>query len=253
MVTFMSAEWFDSARSAAEPVALAPAAWCRLQFATELVRWYLVVEGGRVVSWGVGELNDPEAELHFDHADAWRIAKCDLDGNEALRRTTAIVELPDGSTYRGVPAPMDLGARVELRAMPHLIGANLTVHYRFLNGPFGDVDYVLDFVNGKLASEQLGPPANTCDAFIGIRYRNMGLLRTGQCTMLEAVEGGQLDGEVSSLVALAAIYETPEFEAAHMATGRYVLGLATLGELCTHPEFRTAMNKLMACTEAMTE
>ena len=173
------------------------------------------------MGWDVGELDDPDAELRFDHADAWRIAECDLDGNEALRRSTAIVELPDGSMYTGVPAPMDLGARVELAAMPYLIGANLTVHYRFFNGPFGDVDYVLDFVNGQLASERLGPPANKCEAFVGIRYRNMGLLRTGQCTMLEAVEGGQLDGEVSSLVALAAIYETPEFEAAHMATGRY--------------------------------
>jgi hypothetical protein len=79
----------------------------------------------------------------------------------------------------------------------------------------------------------------------------MGLLRTGQCSMLEAVEGGQVDGEVSSLVALAAIYETPEFEAAHLATGRSVLSLATLGELCAHPEFRIAMSELMASTEPM--
>jgi len=246
--TFLSSEWFAAAFQAAVPVVLDRTVMCRLDGITGPVRWHLVVERGRVISLDLGELETPDVTLHWGIADAWRIARGELDGNEALLRTTATAELDDG-TYVGTPAPMDLLCRPELALVTRRPDATMVVHHRLTAALFGDLDYVVDIVDGQLVGERLSPPETKPDVFIEISYRKLGLVRTGQCTILEAIEGGKIDGDVGALAALAAIYESPEVEAAFRATGSQSLALATLGELGAVPGFQERFAELIARTE----
>jgi hypothetical protein len=245
-VIFLSREWFEAARSAAAPVILSRTSSCRIQCATEKLVWHLVIEYGRVLAWDQGELDAAEVTLCWAGPDIWRIATGNLDGNEATLRTTATVQLEEG-VYTGAPAPMDLLCRPELARAPRRPDATLVVHHHLVAGPLGDLDYVVDIVDGRLVAERLGPPAMR-DILIHIDYRKLALVRTGQCTILEAIEGGRVEGDVGPLTALAAIYESPEVEAAFRATGSHSLALATLGELAAVPGFRRRMRDLMAKT-----
>ena len=245
---FLTAEWFQRAQRAAQSVILPSLGACRLRGRTDGVVWHLVIEDGRVVAWDLGDRDDAEIELRLPDGDAWRIARCELDGNEALRRATIVVPLAGGLCV-GLPAPLDLGQRVELNDLPYIPDATLTVHYRYADGPFGDVDYVIHFADGRFAGDGLGPPTTPPDVFVGVGYLAMARARTGLCTLLEALEGGEIDGHVSAVMAFAGFRETPEYRAAEIATGSHALGLATVGELRAQSRFRSQMAELMNETE----
>jgi len=244
---FLSAEWLRAAFGVAGAIDLASTSSCRLQFDAGGVRCFLVVENGRVTDWDLGTVADPDVALRWPLDTAWQIATNEVQGNEAVAVTSVTAVLGDG-IYVGLPAPMGLWGRPELDAMPALPDATLTVHHQLWNGPFGEMDYLVDFVDGRVIGERLGPPDVPPDVFVAVSYRTLALVRARQRTTLEALEGGRIDGHVSSLAALAALYETPAFEDAMFATGRHGLALATLGELRADDGFRTRMAALLRNT-----
>lgn len=201
---------------------------CRVNFEAGGDTWHLTISSGSV-EVGDGLIADPDVALRWASDDAAAIAQGDLAGNGALLRTTAIASDADG-TYVGPPAPLNLGSRPELDAMPRIPGANVTVKYLYRNGPFGDMSYVLAFVDGRLEYEGLrerGP----ADVVVDVSYRAMAAVRAGEMSILEALVDGSITGDEGSMGLLAGISESREFHAAELATARHAFALATLGEL----------------------
>lgn len=246
-ILFLSAAWFERAADAARAVMLNSAASCRLRFTVEDVCAHLVVAEGRVESCGLGDLNDVHATVAWSRRDLWTIVRAGLDGNAALALTTVTAPLPDGSTYVGLPAPMNLLCRPELTEMPVIRGASLVVHYRFTNGPFGDVDYAVAIRDGHHAEEELTAPPDP-DVAVTVTYRAMAEVRAGRRTILDALTNGELHGSYGSLATLAALLESPQYMAAMVATGSHADDLATLGELRADSGLRDRTRRLMANT-----
>ena len=246
---FLSAEWFDRACAAAAVASLSSESASRLQFDIEGRLWALIIAEGAVECLGVTAIDAPDVVLRLSASDAWEIATCARCGTEALRALKVTAVLGSGGSGTVLPVPMGLGGRPELAAMPVVPDATLTLYHRFGGGPFGDVEYTLHFVDGRLADERLGPPHESPDVVIEASYRKLALLRAGRCTVLEALEdGGSVNGTVPSLMAAAALYEHEAFGAAMRATGPQAMALATLGELTADEGFRGGMQSLMRDT-----
>jgi hypothetical protein len=77
----------------------------------------------------------------------------------------------------------------------------------------------------------------------------MAEVRAAEKTILEALEGGAVRGDIGPLATLAGIVESAAFHAAELATGRHALALATLGELDSEPAFAAAMTALTSQTQ----
>lgn len=124
----------------------------------------------------------------------------------------------------------------------------MTVQYRYCDGPFGDVNYALSFVDGRCVDESLGVVAEA-SVSVEVPYRAMALVRAGDITILEALEGGSVDGPVGALAVLAGISEDPRFHAAELATGRHAIALAALGDLDADERYRTLMSELVSVAD----
>jgi hypothetical protein len=201
---------------------------CRVMFEAGDAIWHLVVSSSSVTV-GDGPIADPDVTLRWSLEDATAIAQGDLDGNDALLRTTVIASDLDG-TYEGPPAPLNLGSRRELEAMPLIPGATVTVGYRYRLGPFGESSYLLSFVDGRVEQESVhesGAP----DVRVEVSYRSMAAVRAGEMSILDALVDGSVTGEEGALGLLGGLSESREFHAAELATGRQAFALATLGEL----------------------
>jgi hypothetical protein len=144
--------------------------------------------------------------------------------------------------------PLNLLRRPELRAMPRVVGATLDVQYHYRRGPFGDVSHVLRFEEARPVDERLGEIERP-DAVVDVTYRAMAEVRAGEKSILEALEGGSVQGDIGPLAALAGIVESADFHAAEVATGRHALALAVLGELDSDPAFAEAMTSLALRTK----
>jgi hypothetical protein len=70
------------------------------------------------------------------------------------------------------------------------------------DGPFGDVDYVHHFFDGRLVEERLGS-LHERDVVVSMTYRAMALVRAGEWSVIEALEGGSVVGDLGPLAALA--------------------------------------------------
>jgi hypothetical protein len=241
-----SPEWFAHARSLVEGVTLPLDCACRLQFDATGTRWFLTLSGGRVTGWDLGTIDEPDAELRWSAGDARQIVARELRGTAALLATTVVATAADGP-YVGPPAPLNLSGRPEIRSMPTASGATFGVQYVFKDGPFGDVDYVQHFVDGRLVEERLGS-LHERDVVVSMTYRAMALVRAGEWTVIEALEGGSVVGDLGPLAALAGIAEGPEYHDAELATGPHMLGLAALGELDADPTYAAAVEQLAAST-----
>lgn len=131
--------------------------------------------------------------------------------------------------------------------MPTAPGATFGVQYRFRDGPFGPVEYVQCFADGRLVEERLGT-LDGHDVTVEVTYRAMALVRAGEWTVIEALEGGSVTGDLGPLAALAGVAESPEYHDAELATGPHMLPLAVLGELDADPAFAAAMEQLASST-----
>ena len=244
---FLSAEWFEVVSSELEDIALDPRASCRLNFTADTARWHLGIESGQVTSYATGHIERADAELQWSPADAQAIVSRVLRGNDALRRTTVVTPLHDGR-YVGAPAPLNLRSRPELDDMQVVPGATLNVQYHYRSGPFGDVDYGMSFVDGRCTEEILGEipdPMVTID----VTYRAMALTRAGEITVIDALEGGGIEGAEGALMLIAGIREDPHYHAAELATGRHAIALAALGDLDADERYAKLMAELAAATD----
>ncbi|HEX4776884.1 MAG TPA: hypothetical protein VFW74_08940 [Acidimicrobiia bacterium] len=233
---------FAHARELAAGVEIAPDCAVRLQVQVGDAPWHLVVEGGRVTAWDAGAIESPDAELRWTDDVARRIVTRELRGDEALLATTVVASNADGS-YTGVPAPFDLAARAELATMLRVPDATLAAQYRYRRGPFGDVTEVMWFDEGRFVEQRPGE-TDAADVYVDVTYRALALVRAGEITVIQALEGGAVKGDLGGLAALAGIVESPEFHAAELATGRHSIALSVLGELDAHETFATAMRVL---------
>ncbi len=244
---FLSAEWFEAVSSELQTISLDQRASCRLNFSAGTALWHLCIESGRVASFDTGHVEGADAELQWSPADAQAILGRIVRGNEALRRTTVVVPLHDGR-YVGTPAPLNLRARPELHEMQRVPGATLNVQYRYRNGPFGDVDYCMSFVDGQCTAEALGEvddPMVTID----VTYRAMALTRAGEITVIDALVGGSIEGAEGALMLIAGIREDPHYHAAEVATGTHAIALAALGDLDADERYQKLMAELTATTD----
>jgi hypothetical protein len=243
-VTLFAGAAFAKMRDGLADVALDRVASGRLNFTADAMRWHLVIESGRVASFDVGHVDRPDVELQWSLADATAIVSRQLRGDEALRRTTVKATSVDGA-YVGPPAPLNLLWRPELEELPVVPGATVAVQYIYRNGPFGDVNHGLRFVDGRCVDESLGTLADAV-VTVDVPYRAMALVRAGEMTILEALEDGSVDGPVGALAVLAGITEDPRFHAAELATGRHAIALAALGDLDADKEYQELTSRLAA-------
>jgi hypothetical protein len=166
-----------------------------------------------------------------------------LRGDAALARA---VVTADG--YTGPPCPGDLVARPELRGLPNIPEANIVAQYTFVDGPFGDVNHVMFFEDGKVVRDQWGIVDNP-DVWVRVPYEAIAYVRAGERTILDALEHGTIGGEIGPMAMLAGILEAPEFEAAERATSRHSFALAALGHLDAEPAYAAAMEELAKQTD----
>jgi hypothetical protein len=240
----LSPEWFAAARDAIAGVALPDDRACRIQFDVDGTQFGLVVDGGRVTTFDLGAVDGAEVELRWPRDVARRILSRELRGNDAILATTVVAATGDG-TYTGTPAPLNLSGQPGLDDMPEVPGASFTVRYINRDGPFGHVHYVLRFEDGRLADERL-EELDQADVLVDVTYRSMALVRSDEITILEALETGNVQGEIGPLATIAGIQEAPEFHDAEIATGRHAIPLSVLGELDAHTDFGPAIAKLAA-------
>ncbi len=232
---FASEGWFDLATDLAcgrvEPTADDPSR--RIQFdavdaAGGHIRWHLVLEGGALTTWAPGDVEQPDLELHWALDDARAVHRGEASGTDAL----AAVRLADGSD----PSPLDIAETAELADLPALPGATLGIQYHFAAGPFGPFSYWWAFEDGASRAMGLGT-IDEPDASVWISFQKMVGVRTGEISVLEALEGGgRVDGAVGPLMLLAGLQESPELHAAELACGPSGPVLADLGRAFAVPQ-----------------
>jgi hypothetical protein len=244
---FLSDQWFETLRSRVRGVALVPELECRIQFDAEGTRFVLVVESGRITRFEAGDLDRADVEIRCSRSDSARMWRRELRDDDAMRAVTVVAPVADG-VYTGPPSPADLLGRPELAAAPSVPDASLIVEYTFTGGPFGTVRHWLRYEDGKPVAEGFGGN-DAADVRIGIRYREVALVRSGQHTVLDALEGGTIDGAIGPIALLAGILESPEYEAAELASGGHGFALSVLGDLWAHPEWIAALDALAAQTD----
>jgi hypothetical protein len=215
----------------------------RLQFQTDVCAWCVVIDKGRVEQLDLGVVDDPDVVVHWSRSVASAILRGELRDDDAWRATTISAMTATG-LYTGPPAPMNFACRPELDLLPHIPGASLCAQFRFPVGPFGAVQYALRFNDGRVVDEFLGEREDV-DVRIEMTYRNMALARAGEITVIDALEGGSVIGDVGALMALGGISESPEYQRAERATGQHAIALSVLGELNVDGAFRAALQDLI--------
>jgi putative sterol carrier protein len=89
MAKWLTQEWLDEGRKLAEGQPERPGASARLQYVVTGapdgdIRYYWVLENGKLLESKLGELPDPEVTLTQSYEDAMRIQKGELDANAAF-------------------------------------------------------------------------------------------------------------------------------------------------------------------------
>ncbi len=89
MPKFLSQEWHDETRRMAEGQPERPGASARMQYVVTggpdgEIRYFWVLDNGKLVESGVGDLEDEEITLTMTHADAVAIQKGELDATAAF-------------------------------------------------------------------------------------------------------------------------------------------------------------------------
>jgi putative sterol carrier protein len=89
MAKWLTQEWLDEGRKLAEGQPERPGASARLQYVVTGgpdgdIRYYWVLENGKLLESSLGELPDAEVTLTQNYEDAMRIQKGELDANAAF-------------------------------------------------------------------------------------------------------------------------------------------------------------------------
>ena len=89
MSKWLSQEWLDETRKLAESQPERPGASARMQYVVTggpdgEVKYYWVLENGKLLESNLGEMPDPEVTLTQTYEDAMKIQKGELDANAAF-------------------------------------------------------------------------------------------------------------------------------------------------------------------------
>jgi putative sterol carrier protein len=89
MAKWLSQEWLDEARKLAESQPERPGASARMQYVITGtpegdVKYYWILENGKLLESKLGEMPDPEVTLTTTYEDAMKIQKGELDANAAF-------------------------------------------------------------------------------------------------------------------------------------------------------------------------
>jgi alkyl sulfatase BDS1-like metallo-beta-lactamase superfamily hydrolase len=89
MPKWLSQEWLDEARKLAESQPERPGASARMQYVVTGspdgdIKYYWVLENGKLLESQLGEMPDPEVTLTQSYEDAQKIQKGELDANAAF-------------------------------------------------------------------------------------------------------------------------------------------------------------------------
>ncbi len=89
MPKYLSQEWLDEGRKLAEDQPVRPGATARIQYHTTGgpdgdVKYYWVLEDGKLLESNLGELSDPDFTLTMSYEDAVKVQKGELDANAAF-------------------------------------------------------------------------------------------------------------------------------------------------------------------------
>lgn len=187
-----------------------------------------------------GDLPDPDLEVRWPAGMAERILRGELDGTEALAATTVV-----HAGYEGPPAPMDLAERPELADVPVTPDADLLVQYLFTAGPFGPVRYWMRFTAGRHDGMGLGE-VDEPDVRVRISFLDMALVRKGDLSVYEALEGGgRADGDIGPLMLLAGLQEEPGIQRAERACGPSGIILGVLGQMAGSEAHQEGVARLL--------
>jgi hypothetical protein len=210
-------------------------------------RWFQLIEDGRLRDWALGDLSDPELEIRWDLATALAILRQEVDGTEALARTTIATETV-GDVYVGAPPPANLGAQPSLAELPRVMGATVGVQIHLWSGPFGDVMYFVSIVDGQMVGQDFGILRQP-DLVFEFPYRDYMRYEHGDITVLELVSMGRLQAAEGPLVTYAGLVEDPKFEQAMRRCSAPGIALGSLGEVGATPGYRAAMTTLASTAE----
>ena len=89
MAKWLTQEWLDEERRLAESQPERPGASTRMQYVVTGgpdgdVKYYWILENGKLVESGLGELRDAEVTLTTDYHDAMKVQQGELDPNAAF-------------------------------------------------------------------------------------------------------------------------------------------------------------------------
>ncbi|MDQ3758168.1 MAG: SCP2 sterol-binding domain-containing protein [Actinomycetota bacterium] len=89
MAKWLSQEWLDESKKLAESQPERPGASARMQYVITGtpegdVKYYWVLENGKLLESKLGEMPDPEVTLTQTYEDAMKIQKGELDANAAF-------------------------------------------------------------------------------------------------------------------------------------------------------------------------
>ncbi len=89
MSKWLTQEWLDEFKTLAESQPERPGASARMQYVVVGgpegdIRYYWVLENGKLLESRLGELPDPEITLTLSHEDAMKIQQGELDANAAF-------------------------------------------------------------------------------------------------------------------------------------------------------------------------
>jgi putative sterol carrier protein len=89
MPKYLSQEWLDESRALAEDQPVRPGATARIQYHTTGapegdVKYYWVLEDGKLLEAKVGELDDTDFTLTMSYEDAVKVQQGELDPNAAF-------------------------------------------------------------------------------------------------------------------------------------------------------------------------
>jgi predicted lipid carrier protein YhbT len=89
MAKWLSQEWLDEGKKLSEGQPERPGATARMQYVVTGgpdgdIKYYWILENGKLIESEIGELSDAEVTLTQSYEDAMRIQKGELDANAAF-------------------------------------------------------------------------------------------------------------------------------------------------------------------------